>query len=94
MIRALVDTNVLAGLREIVRVCAPGEEEVDRALESSWQDFEDALVYQAAMSLRARCIVTRNAHDFDCSSLPVLDCAGFFEWVERKNYLAYSKVTL
>ena len=45
--------EALLALRRFVRVCAPGEREVDRALESDWPDFEDVLVYQVATSIDA-----------------------------------------
>ncbi len=79
-------------LRRVVRVCTIGADEVDKALESQWSDFEDALVYQAAMSVGARCIVTRNERDFALSSIPVFDCDGFFKWMEEKSHLSYELV--
>lgn len=36
----------LISLRGIIKICAPGGEETDKALESTWSDFEDALLYQ------------------------------------------------
>ncbi|WP_369745456.1 PIN domain-containing protein [Atopobium sp. oral taxon 199] len=75
-----------------MRIYAPGEEETDRALESTWSDFEDALLYQTALSLKARCIITRNTRDFILSSLPVRTCRQFFSWMEQKNHLAYEEL--
>mgnify|MGYP000844371390 FL=1 len=83
----------LISLRGIIRICAPGEEETDKALESTWSDFKDALLYQAAMSLGARCIITRNTQDFTLSSLPVYTCQQFFTWMEQKHHLAYKELT-
>ena len=83
----------LISLRGIIRICAPGEEETDKALESTWSDFKDALLYQAAMSLGARCIITRNTQDFILSSLPVYTCQQFFTWMEQKHHLAYKELT-
>ncbi|WP_248921425.1 type II toxin-antitoxin system VapC family toxin [Olsenella intestinalis] len=84
----------LASLRGIVRICPVGEDEVEWALDSRWSDFEDALVYQAATSVGARCIVTRNECDFALSSIPVFDCDGFFKWMEEKSHLSYELVDL
>lgn len=74
----------LRGIRRLVRVCSPGEREVDLALDSTWEDFEDALVYQAAASIGARAIVTRNEKDFALSSIPALSPAAFFPWFEHR----------
>jgi hypothetical protein len=52
------------------------------------------MVYQAAMSVGARCIVTRSARDFALSSIPAFDCDGFFRWMEEKNHLSYELIDL
>ena len=79
-------------LRRIVNVCSVGVEEVDRALESPWSDFEDALVHQAAMGFGARCIITRNQADFTMSAIPTFDCTEFFEWFEEKERIHFEEV--
>lgn len=79
-------------LRRIVNVCSVGAEEVDRALESPWSDFEDALVHQAAMGFGARCIITRNQADFTMSAIPTFDCTEFFEWFEEKERIHFEEV--
>ena len=84
--------EALLALRRFVRVCAPGEREVDRALESDWPDFEDALVYQVATSIDASVIVTRNARDFERSAIPARTPEEFFSWMERRNHVAYDEV--
>ena len=83
----------LINLRGIIKICAPGGEETDKALESTWSDFKDALLYQAAMSLEARCIITRNTQDFTLSSLPVYTCQQFFTWMEQKHHLTHKELT-
>lgn len=80
------------GVRHFVRVCAPGEREVDLALASAWDDFDAALVYQAAMSIGARAIVTRNAGDYAASSIPVLSPTEFFSWLERLHNVYYEEI--
>ena len=82
----------LQGIRRLVHVCAPGEREVDLALESNWEDFEDALVYQAAVSVGARAIITRNARDFALSSIPALTPDEFFPWLEARLNITYDEV--
>ena len=82
----------ILGVRRFVRVCAPSEREVDLALESAWDDFEDSLVHQAAVSIGARAIITRNAADFTASSIPVFSPAEFFSWLERRHNLHYEEI--
>ena len=86
--------EALLALRRFVRVCAPGEREVDRALESDWPDFEDALVYQVATSIDASVIVTRNVRDFGRSAVPVRTPEEFFSWMERRNRVLYAEIEL
>lgn len=82
----------LRGIRRFVRVCSPGEREVDLALDSTWEDFEDALVYQAAVSIGARAIVTRNERDFSLSSIPALSPTAFFPWFEHRYGRYYEEL--
>ncbi len=82
----------LEALRQIVHVCGVGEREVDRALLSPWSDFEDAVVYQAADSIDAEAIVTRNESDFSRSAIPVLSPEDFFAWMEQHKHVAYEDV--
>ncbi len=64
--------TAVRGLRDLVHVCAPGEEQVDNALVSEWKDFEDAFVYEAAQLVKADYIVTRDEKGFERSRIPVL----------------------
>ena len=72
--RADEGKNRLTRLREHVHVCSIGEPEVDAALSSVWEDFEDACLYQAALKVRADAIVTRNQKDYRRSTIRVLTC--------------------
>lgn len=84
----------LRGLRSFVEVFATGESEVDRMLAASWKDPEDCLLFEAALSLRADAIITRNQKDFETSLIKVLDCEEFFEWVKREYSLDYDEVNV
>lgn len=84
----------LRGLRSFVEVFATGESEVDRMLAASWKDPEDCLLFEAALSLRADAIITRNQKDFEASLIKVLDCEEFFEWVKREYSLDYDEVNV
>ena len=84
----------LRRLEKFVHVCTLGEAEAVAALELGWDDLEDALVYQAARSLRADAIVTRNQADFAQSSIPVFDCDEFFAWCAKETGIEYAVIGL
>jgi len=82
----------LRRLRQVVHVCALGEEEVDAALDSTWKDFEDACILQAALKTRSKAIITRNQKDFDKSPIRVFDCGQLFAYLESEKGLAYDEI--
>ena len=86
--------NELKKLREVVRVCQFGEQEIDRALGLEWPDFEDALVYEAARSIRADALITRNQRDFSESAIPVFDCGEFFDWFAERHDVRYAEIAM
>jgi len=45
---------------------------IDKALESKFKDFEDALQYFSALESQADIIITRNKKDFKEAKLPIL----------------------
>ena len=84
----------LRDVRSAVRVCQFGESEVDKALASDWPDFEDALVYEAARSLKADALITRNQKDFEKSTISVFDCDEFFDWFAAEHGIHYAEIAL
>lgn len=75
-----------------MRIFGPGEREVDRALQSNFDDFEDALVYQSAVSIDADVIVTRDADGFRLSALPVVTPEGFFDWMANAAGVVFDEM--
>ena len=71
--------ETLRGVRQFVNVYAPGEVEIDKMLLTSWQDPEDALMHEVALSLRVDALISRNAQDYEGSFMPVLTCSELFE---------------
>ena len=82
--------DMIRCLRKSVGVLPITQREVDLALDSGWEDFEDSVLHQAAVNNGASAIVTRDARG---SAIPVLDPEEFFEWMERKNGIAYEEIT-
>ncbi len=70
-------TEILKRMRNLVTVVSVGEETIDRALESGFKDFEDAIQYAAALDAKATAIVTRNSRDFTASTIRVCTAEEF-----------------
>ena len=72
--------NALLKMRELCRIVniAPcGQEENNRAFSIPNPDFEDALQFASAETIKADVILTRNEKHFRYSSIPVMDCETF-----------------
>lgn len=72
----------LRRLVQILRVLPVDDTSVKRALASSFQDFEDALQYFAAVNRGIDVLVTRNKEDYSSSKLPILNAEECVEWLE------------
>ena len=82
----------LRSLHDFITVCAFGDAEAAAAIDSGWSDLEDALVYQAARSIRADCIITRNQRDFADSNIPAKSSSEFFSWLAETQNVKYSEI--
>lgn len=78
--------------RQFVRICSLAEADVDAALDSTWDDFEDACVYQCALKLKADAIITRNQKDFEKSTIKVFDCDELFAYLATERGLTYEEI--
>lgn len=59
------------------------EQTIDKGLNSSFKDFEDALQYFCALDANCDIIITRNAKDFKHSVLPVMTADEFLSSVKN-----------
>lgn len=84
----------IRGLRTFINVFAVGEDEIDRMLVSAWNDPEDALLFEVALSIKADAIITRNKTDFETSLIKVMDCEELFHWLEVDHGITYDEVAL
>ncbi|MEL6823927.1 MAG: PIN domain-containing protein [Calditrichota bacterium] len=71
--------EILRKLRTVISVLPVDERVIDRALNSGFSDFEDAIQYQCAMENNLDFIITRNKADYKKSRLSVLDAEEFVE---------------
>ncbi|MCL1991642.1 MAG: PIN domain-containing protein [Spirochaetes bacterium] len=63
--------NFLKNLRLLLTVLSVDDQTVQKALESEFKDFEDAIQYFTALENKVDCIITRNINDYNKSLLPV-----------------------
>ena len=64
--------NKLRKFKIICEVCEVNEETIDKALNSSFKDFEDAVQYYSALQSNCSIIITRNGKDFKHSTIPIM----------------------
>lgn len=69
--------SLLMNLRQLSRVTTTAEKNVDDALASQFEDFEDALQYYSALKTKVDAIITRNGKDFRKSRIPVMTAGEF-----------------
>ena len=66
-----VSINFLKNLRLLVTVLNVDDSIIHKALESDFNDFEDAIQYFTAIENSMDCIITRNVDDYKKSIIPV-----------------------
>ena len=66
-------------LLSVVNIAKADKKIAFHALNSGWNDFEDAVQYSVAKKLKAKYIVTRNKKDFSNSNIAVVSPAEFLE---------------
>ncbi len=84
----------LRGLRTFVNVYSVGDADIDKMLYSMWSDPEDALISNAALSLKADCLVTRNQKDYRDSLVRVMDCNELFDWLKEERGIDYKEIAI
>jgi predicted nucleic acid-binding protein len=64
--------RVLEKVRIVFRVATVDEKTIDLSLASDFRDFEDAVQYYSAVSVKADCLLTKNKADYVADALPVM----------------------
>ncbi len=65
-------------------ICSLNEHTIEKGLNSSFKDFEDALQYFGATESECEIIITRNGKDFKNSLLPVMTAEEFLKSIAKK----------
>lgn len=69
----------MAKLFLIFQISDTAAMDVQKALASNVQDYEDAVMIETAVREGFDCIVTRNIHDYSKSTIPVYSPDEFFK---------------
>ena len=72
-----------------VRVCSVDEDDIRKAAERSWSDFEDCLIAVCAEKVKADYIITRDAGGFKRSKIPAMDAPSFFTMLAEDYGIVY-----
>lgn len=67
----------------ICKICSLDEQTIEKGLNSSIRDFEDALQYFSATKSECSIIISRNGKDFKQSLLPVMTADEFLKSLTR-----------
>ena len=78
--------SLLKYLLSIVDIAAVSRDEIYRAIDLNWGDFEDAVQYAVGESILVDYIVTRNITDFSSATLPVISPDELLHNITRKIY--------
>ena len=76
---AYKNLELLKKLLLIVSVAGVSEEEIQKALELEWNDFEDSVQYSVAALNEMDGIITRNVKDYSSAEMQVWEPAQFLE---------------
>ena len=74
--------ELLKKLLLIVSVAGVSEEEIQKALELGWKDFEDSVQYSVALLNEINGLITRNVKDYSSSEIQVWEPNQFLELVQ------------
>jgi predicted nucleic acid-binding protein len=69
--------KALRKLKVLVSVLPMDDKVIDLALNSDFNDFEDAVEYYTAIENNLQCIITRNLKAFKLSKLPVMRASDY-----------------
>ena len=68
----------------ISEICSLDEQTIEKGLNSSIKDFEDALQYFSATESDCEIIITKNGKDFKKSFLPVMTADEYLKSLDKK----------
>jgi predicted nucleic acid-binding protein len=92
------DTSIrfLKKLRLLLTVLSVDDIIIQKAIESGWHDFEDAVQYFTAIENKIDYIITRNTEDYKMSIIPIYTPTEFIKMIEIKKVVEedYGKASI
>ena len=82
--RKLAISNLMK-IRKIISVLPVTEKEIDLALTSDFNDFENAIQYYIALENEIDFIITRNKDDYKKSKIPVCDAREYISLIRSQT---------
>lgn len=76
--------TILRGFRLAFDIATVNQSIIDAALNLEWNDFEDAIHYEAARAVGCGAIITRNKKDFEQADLEVLTPTEFLDQLKQQ----------
>jgi predicted nucleic acid-binding protein len=73
--------NKLRKFKIICEVCEVDEQTIEKGLNSSFKDFEDAVQYFTALQSNCSIIITRNGKDFKTATIPIMTAEEYLSSV-------------
>lgn len=81
-----IDTNLYINkLLKLFRIADTTAVDAQNALFSDITDFEDAMMHETAIRIKADCIVTRNIKDYKLSKILVYSPSEFIKYISSLN---------
>jgi predicted nucleic acid-binding protein len=74
---------LIKNLLKTVSVASVTEEEVHRAVDLNWSDFEDAVQYSAGENIQANYIITRDSKGYIDSAITAITPTDFLAIIEQ-----------
>ena len=75
--------NLIKDLRAYIKTLPVTDDDIGRAIDRGWKDFEDSVQYTVAETNGVDYIITRNVSDFEENAIPVLTPREFLEFYEN-----------
>jgi predicted nucleic acid-binding protein len=75
--------ELLKELLKTIRIATVSGEEIYRAIDLDWNDFEDAVQYTAGEQIHANYIITRDTGGYINSSITVIRPSDFLDLIEK-----------
>jgi len=76
--------NKLRKFKTIIKITPLNDEIIEKALNSNFPDFEDALQYFSALESKCKLILTRNEKDFKESKIPIMTPHEYLASINKK----------